>query len=137
MKRRASRLLLLVPVVSLAAVLVGAVNAAGPTSVPVLVATGVVDPVMAGYIEDAIPRAAAAGSPAVIIKLDTPGGALDSMQRIVTAELESAIPVIVWVAPAGGFAASAGTFITEASNLAYMAPGTRIGAASPVDSSGG
>jgi membrane-bound serine protease (ClpP class) len=140
MTRRAARLISMLPVASLAAALLGGLSvsaADGSSIVPVLPATGVVDPVMAGYIEDAINRAAANGSPAVVIKLDTPGGSLDSMQRIVTAELESTVPVIVWVAPAGGFAASAGTFITEASNLAYMAPGTRIGAASPVDSSGG
>jgi membrane-bound serine protease (ClpP class) len=139
MKRRAARLFLLLPVASLAAgllVSLGVAAADGTQVVPVLPATGTVDPIMASYLEDAIGRAAANGSPAIVIKLDTPGGALDSMQRIVTAELESRVPVIVWVAPAGGFAASAGTFITEASNLAYMAPGTRIGAASPVDSSG-
>jgi membrane-bound serine protease (ClpP class) len=106
------------------------------TSVPVLTATGVVDTVMAGYLTDGIARAQAAGAPAVVIRLNTPGGSLDATQRIVSAELEATIPTIVWVAPAGGRAASAGTFITLAASLAYMAPGTNIGAASPVDSSG-
>jgi len=72
----------------------------------------------------------------VIIELDTPGGSLDSTQQIVSALLTAKVPTIVWVAPAGGYAASAGTFITLAANLAFMAPGTRIGAASPIDSSG-
>jgi membrane-bound serine protease (ClpP class) len=113
----------------------GARGAGG--SVPVLSATGVVDAVLAGYIADGIARAQAAGAPAVVIRLNTPGGSLDATQKIVSAELEATIPTIVWVAPAGGRAASAGTFITLAASLAYMAPGTNIGAASPVDSSGG
>src|SRR4029079_13181475 len=65
------------------------------------------------------------------------GGSLESMRTIVTALEESPIPTIVWVAPAGARAASAGTFITLAANLIYMAPSTEIGAASPVDQSGG
>jgi membrane-bound serine protease (ClpP class) len=117
------------------AIAAGGAQAAGG-SVPVLTATGVVDSVMAGYIEDGISRAEAANAPAIVIRLDTPGGALDATNRIVGAELDSTVPVIVWVAPAGGFAASAGTFVTLAANLAYMAPGTRIGAASPIDSNG-
>ncbi len=68
----------------------------------------------------------------MIVKLNTPGGSLDATQRITSALLEAPIPVIVWIAPSGGRAASAGTFITMAANLAYMAPGTNIGAASPV-----
>ncbi len=105
-------------------------------TVPVLPATGVVDNVLAGYLEDGIARAAADGAPAVVIRLNTPGGSLDATQRIVSALLESPVPTIVWVAPAGGRAASAGTFITLAANLAFMAPGTNIGAASPVGGQG-
>ena len=71
-----------------------------------------------------------------MIELNTPGGSLDSTSHIVSSLLESPVPVIVWVAPAGSRAASAGTFITLAANIALMAPGTNIGAASPVDSSG-
>jgi membrane-bound serine protease (ClpP class) len=105
--------------------------------VDVLPTTGVVDNVMAGYIADGIARAAADGAKALIIKLNTPGGSLDATQKIVSSILESPVPIITWVAPQGGRAASAGTFITLAGNLALMAPGTNIGAASPVDSSGG
>jgi membrane-bound serine protease (ClpP class) len=101
-------------------------------TVPVLVATGVVDNVLAGYLDDGIRRAADAGSPAVVIRLNTPGGALDATQRIVTSLLDARIPTIVWVAPSGGRAASAGTFITLAGHVALMAPGTNIGAASVV-----
>jgi len=111
---------------------------AGDPTAPVYVAsaTGIVDNVMAGYIEEAVARAAETESPALIITLNTPGGSLDATQRIVSALLEAPVPTIVWVAPSGGRAASAGTFITLASHLAYMAPGTNIGAASPVGAGG-
>ncbi len=99
-------------------------------------ADGIVDNVMAGYIDEAVTRAAESSSPAVVIMLNTPGGSLDATQRIVSSLLESPVPAIVWVAPSGGHAASAGTFITLAANLAYMAPGTNIGAASPVGAGG-
>jgi membrane-bound serine protease (ClpP class) len=114
------------------------VRAADATSGPIYVmtATGVVDNVMAGYFEEGVARAAADGSPALVVELNTPGGSLDATQRIVSALLEAPLPTIVWVSPSGARAASAGTFITLASHLAYMAPGTNIGAASPVGSSG-
>ncbi len=102
----------------------------------ILPATGVVDGVLAGYLADGVAKAARDGAAVVVVKLNTPGGSLDATQRITTAFLEAPVPVVVWVAPAGGRAASAGTFITLAANLAWMAPGTNIGAASPVSSSG-
>jgi membrane-bound serine protease (ClpP class) len=112
-------------------------EALDPTApVYVLEATGVVDSVLAGYIEESVRLAAAESSPALIVTLNTPGGSLDATQRIVSSLLEAPLPTIVWVAPSGGRAASAGTFITLASNLAYMAPGTNIGAASPVGAGG-
>ena len=104
--------------------------------VVVLTATGVVDSVLAGYLEQGVADAAASGAAAVVVELNTPGGSLDATQRITAAFLEADVPVIVWVAPSGGRAASAGTFITLAAHLAYMAPGTNIGAASPVGSNG-
>ncbi|HEY4190418.1 MAG TPA: NfeD family protein [Candidatus Limnocylindrales bacterium] len=113
----------------------GLVRGAG-NDVVVLTATGTVDNVMAGYLADGVQNAAAAGAPAVVVQLNTPGGSLDSTQRITSAFLEGHVPVIVWITPSGGRAASAGTFITMAANLAYMSPGTNIGAASPVDSNG-
>jgi membrane-bound serine protease (ClpP class) len=111
---------------------------AGDPTAPLYVAslTGVVDNVMAGYVEESVDRAAEAASPALIITINTPGGSLDATQRIVSALLEAPLPTIVWVTPSGARAASAGTFITLASNLAYMSPGTNIGAASPVGSGG-
>jgi membrane-bound serine protease (ClpP class) len=115
---------------------VAPIRAASPGAVVVLPAAGEVDAVMADAIVHGLDAAATSGAAAVVIELDTPGGSLDSTQQIVTAMLGAKVPTIVWVAPAGGFAASAGTFITVAANLAWMAPGTRIGAASPIDSSG-
>lgn len=112
-----------------------ATRAAGP-QVVVLHATGVVDNVMAGYLEDGVSRAARDGASAVVIQLNTPGGSLDATQRITSALLTAKVPTIVWVAPSGGYAASAGTFITLSANLAFMAQGTNIGAASPVGSNG-
>jgi membrane-bound serine protease (ClpP class) len=104
--------------------------------IPVLVANGVVDNVLAGYLDEGIRRAAADGAPAVVIRLNTPGGALDATQRIVSSVLDAPVPTIVWVAPSGAWAASAGTFITMAGHIALMAPGTNIGAASVVSSEG-
>jgi membrane-bound serine protease (ClpP class) len=130
------------PVLAALLALVGLLSFALPAraatagSIIVLPTTGVVDPIMAEYLQGSLNGAADGGAKAVVIKLNTPGGALESTQRIVTAMLDARLPVIVWVAPSGGYAASAGTFITLAANLAFMAPGTRIGAASPIDSSG-
>jgi len=105
-------------------------------AVYVLPTTGVVDQVMAGYLREGIATAAAAGMPAVIIQLDTPGGALDATHDIVKTLLDAPLPTIVWVGPPGSRAASAGTFITMASHVALMAPGTRIGAATPITGEG-
>jgi len=110
-------------------------RAAGPTVV-VLPTTGIVDDGMATYLSSGIKSAESSGAAAVIVKLNTPGGSLFSTQTITGAFIEARIPIIVWVAPAGGFAASAGTFITLASNISLMAPATSIGAASPVGSQG-
>ena len=108
----------------------------GPGTIYVLPTTGTVDNVMAGYIESGLQRAATDGASVAIIQLDTPGGSLASTQAIVSSLLDPPLPVIVWVGPPGAKAASAGTFITLSANLAYMAPGTNIGAASPVGSGG-
>jgi membrane-bound serine protease (ClpP class) len=105
--------------------------------VDVLTARGEINPVMANYIKRGIGDANDAHAVAVVIKLDTPGGLDSSMRDIVQAIENSAVPVIVYVSPSGARAASAGTFITLAGNIAAMAPNTAIGAAHPVDSSGG
>jgi membrane-bound serine protease (ClpP class) len=108
---------------------------AGP-EVVVLPTTGIVDEGMARYLADGIAQAERDGAAAVVVKLNTPGGSLFSTQEITGTFIESKVPIIVWVAPAGGFAASAGTFITLSSNLSLMAPATSIGAASPVGAGG-
>ena len=97
---------------------------------------GVVDQIMAGYVRDGIAKAHREGASAVVVQLNTPGGALDATREIVGTLLNAPLPVIVWVGPAGAQAASAGTFITMAGHVAVMARGTNIGAATPVSGSG-
>jgi membrane-bound serine protease (ClpP class) len=104
--------------------------------VAVLPTSGVVDAIMAGYLQDGIAKAHRDGADAVVITLHTPGGALDQTRRIVMSILDAPLPVLVWVSPAGAHAASAGTFLTLAGHVALMAPGTNIGAASPVAGGG-
>ena len=95
-----------------------------------------VDAGSARFITGAIQTARGDGSVALIIEMDTPGGDLDSMKTISQAILASPVPIVVYVTPAGGRAASAGALIAYAAPVIAMAPGTRIGAASPVDSAG-
>ncbi len=94
--------------------------------------SGIVNPVMAEYITGSLVKAANEKAEAFIIELDTPGGLDSSMRDIVKAILSSEVPVVVYVAPSGARAASAGVFITYAANVAAMAPGTNIGSAHPV-----
>ncbi|MEJ7753511.1 MAG: nodulation protein NfeD [Candidatus Limnocylindrales bacterium] len=122
--------------VGLVFLLAAPTRAATPGSVVILPTTGVVDQVMAGYLSDGIARAHRDGAEAVVVQLDTPGGSLDSTREIVKTLLEAPLPVAVWVAPSGSRAASAGTFITLAAHVAAMAPGTNIGAATPVGGQG-
>lgn len=97
---------------------------------------GVIGPVTDRFIASGIQRAEKEGAALVIIRLDTPGGLLDSTRQITQHLLNADVPTAVFVAPRGAQAASAGTFIAAAANFAVMAPGTNIGAASPVGSSG-
>jgi membrane-bound serine protease (ClpP class) len=138
MNRRIARVLYGLPLLlGLFGLSIGAIRGVGSGPVVVLTATGVVDNVMAGYISEGVMRATDDGASAVVIRLNTPGGGLEATYSIVGTLLEADVPTIVWVAPAGGRAASAGTFITLASHVAVMAPGTNIGAASPVLAGGG
>jgi len=98
--------------------------------------TGVIDQVNAAFVEEGLRVAAEDGSAAVILVIDSPGGELTSMDRIIKAILASEIPVIAWVAPEGARAGSAATFVTLAADVAGMAPNTNIGAASVVGSGG-
>ena len=106
------------------------------TPVVVLPTTGVVDQIMSNYLREGIDEAVARGAPAVVIELNTPGGSLEATREIVQAELSSKVPLFVWVGPAGSRAASAGTFLTLAANVAAMAPATNIGAATPISGDG-
>ncbi len=105
-------------------------------AVHVLTADGIVGPVMDRYLDRGIDAAEDEDAQAVVIRLDTPGGLLSSTRDIVQRILGAEVPVAVYVSPRGARAASAGTFITAAANFAVMAPGTNIGAASPVASGG-
>lgn len=91
-----------------------------------------IGPGIASYIESSIERAEEMKAEALIIRLDTPGGLLESTRDIVGSIMESPVPVVVYVGPGGARAGSAGVFITLAANIAVMAPGTNIGAAHPV-----
>jgi membrane-bound serine protease (ClpP class) len=97
---------------------------------------GAVTPVMADALVSALKRAEREGYSALVIEIDTPGGLETSMRDMVRALLGSRVPVIAWVTPSGGRAASAGVFVTLAADVAAMSPGTNIGAATPISMQG-
>ncbi|OGQ33058.1 MAG: hypothetical protein A3I75_04875 [Deltaproteobacteria bacterium RIFCSPLOWO2_02_FULL_50_16] len=102
-------------------------------NIPVLILDDViVNPIVSEFIEEGIREAEEQKAPCLILQLDTPGGLLSSTRTIVKNIMNAKIPVIVYVAPAGSRAGSAGVFITYASHVAVMAPSTNIGAAHPV-----
>jgi membrane-bound serine protease (ClpP class) len=123
-------------VVLIAAISIGLSASASATTVTHIVIDGVINPVAAKYIAESIKTAVDNGSQALVIEMDTPGGLMASTHVIVKDILASAVPIVVYVAPSGARAASAGTFITLSANIAAMAPGTRIGAAHPVSIGG-
>jgi membrane-bound serine protease (ClpP class) len=96
-----------------------------------------IQPISEEYIHRALERARQTNADAVLIELSTPGGLLDSTRSIIQEILASPVPVIVYVAPTGARAASAGFFILESADVAAMAPGTNTGAAHPVTLGGG
>jgi len=106
-------------------------EAASPR-IDVLHVEGTVNPVLVDYIERGINQAEEDNAIACIIQLDTPGGLVDSMLDIVEDIINARVPIVVYISPAGAWAASAGTFITMAAHVAAMAPATNIGAAHPV-----
>jgi len=110
---------------------------AAENEVWVISVDGVINPVSASYIRKNLTDAQQAKAQCLIIQLDTPGGLMTSMRDIIKDILNAEIPVVVYVAPRGAQAASAGVFITVAAHFAAMAPGTNIGAAHPVNLGGG
>jgi membrane-bound serine protease (ClpP class) len=120
---------------------VAAMPAAAPASAAqravVLDVDGVIGPAMADYVVRELQYAATGDTGIVVLRMNTPGGLDTSMRQIVAAILASPVPVATFVAPSGARAASAGTYIAYASAIAAMAPGTNIGAATPVQLGGG
>jgi membrane-bound serine protease (ClpP class) len=115
-------------------------GASAQSGVPRVLATtvdGPITPVIADHLADGMARAERDGHQAYLIRLDTPGGLDSSMREIVQEILASDVPVIVYVSPPGARGASAGAIITFAAHVAAMAPGTAIGAATPVGGQGG
>jgi len=112
--------------------LAGAASGARAGDVFVARMDGIIGPSSAKYMVHAIERAEAKNAACIVFELDTPGGLEESMRTIVKKIMTSKVPVVVYVAPSGSRAASAGVFITVAAHVAAMAPGTNIGAAHPV-----
>lgn len=127
-------------IAALGALLLGAAGLASAqtraTAVHVAELSGVINPLSAEYLARVIADAEREGSAALVLRLDTPGGLDTAMRSMVQSILASRVPVIVYVAPPGARAASAGLFVTMAAHVAAMAPGTNIGAAHPVSLDG-
>jgi len=118
----------------------GRVVAASAAAAPAIVVghiEGAINPITVRYVRRVIDDGVADRAAAVVFEINTPGGLIDSTYDITTAFLNAPLPIVTYVAPSGARAASAGTFIAMAGNIAAMAPATNIGAAHPVDSSGG
>lgn len=115
---------------------VSSVIQADSSDIEVLRIDGTIVPVVADYMDRGISEAESRGSSICIIELNTPGGLLSTTEDIVQRILNAKVPVVVYVAPSGSWAASAGTFITISAHVAAMAPATTIGAATPVSGEG-
>ncbi|MGB9618639.1 MAG: ATP-dependent Clp protease proteolytic subunit, partial [Desulfomonilaceae bacterium] len=114
----------------------GADNATASPTVVLLSVDGTVNPALADYIIKGIEQAEEKNAACVIIRMDTPGGVVTTTKTIIKAMINAKVPVVVYVAPSGSSASSAGALITVAADVAAMAPGTNIGAAHPVAGGG-
>jgi membrane-bound serine protease (ClpP class) len=129
---RKLRLTLLIGILAATAIAMASGAQAASSQIDVLEVKGVINPVTANYVNRGINQAKENNAAVCIIQLDTPGGLDTSMRDIVKDIVDSEVPVVVFVSPAGARAASAGVFITMAAHVAAMAPNTNIGAAHPV-----
>src|SRR5688572_26518301 len=111
-------------------------NESATPHVDLIVIDGSINPAVDDFIRESIARSKANRAQALIIQLDTPGGLLSSTRTIVKEILGAPVPIMVYVAPSGSGAGSAGVFITMSGHIAAMAPGTNIGAAHPVAGGG-
>ena len=136
LRRSLSLLLLFLGVIGPVAGLLAPVAVAQGPYVALIDLDGAIDPISAGYLGRAIDLAAEEGAHLIVVRLDTPGGLLNSTRDMVEDILASEVPVVVYVSPPGAQAASAGTFVAAAAHIAAMSPTTNIGAASPVGPGG-
>ncbi len=120
----------------IAGVLISTNASANTPAIKVLQVEGTIVPIVADYIDRGISEAEDENATVCIIELDTPGGLLGATEEIVQRIMNADVPVVVYVSPKGGWAASAGTFITLSGHIAAMTPGTTIGAAHPVAGGG-
>ncbi len=135
--RSRTRLVAVAVFVALAGALFAAAAADAAPRIKQITVDGSINPASADYIMRAIEQSETEGAAALLIELDTPGGLVASTQDIIKAMLNARVPTIVYVTPRGAWAASAGTMITIAANVAAMTPGSSIGAAHPVSIGGG
>lgn len=125
-----------ISIVALFAALLLIANFTQAAVVKVMTVDGAIGPITLKHVERAIKIAEDEQAAALVIKLNTPGGVMETTLRITTAFMNSKVPIIVWIAPSGGRAASAGVYITYAAHVAAMASSTNIGSATPVSMGG-